>query len=215
MAQTSLLSVFVVGDSISIQYGPYLERLLEGSFHYDRKRDTSAEVATKNLDNPMGANGGDSSMVLAYLRAREEAGWPIEADYLLLNCGLHDIKTDPATGQRQVSLDGYRENLRGILAVAERAKLKVIWISSTPVPDERHAASGVGFMRYNHDLIAYNAAARAIMDEAGLPVIDLYTFSIPLVPSEIVDHVHFSDAARERQAEFITSELRTLVEEEF
>ncbi len=40
-------------------------------------------------------------MVLSFLRAKAESGG-IEADLLLVNCGLHDIRTDPETGTRQV-----------------------------------------------------------------------------------------------------------------
>ena len=45
--------VFVIGDSISMHYGPYLKRSLEGFFEYDRKRDE--RQAQEDLDNPIGA----------------------------------------------------------------------------------------------------------------------------------------------------------------
>ena len=58
-------SIFVIGDSISIQYGPYLQKALAPWCGYARK--SGEEAALKNLDNPMGANGGDSSMVHDYV----------------------------------------------------------------------------------------------------------------------------------------------------
>ncbi len=107
------MKIYIVGDSISIQYGPYLESYLEGTMDYSRKG--VDEEATLNLENPQGANGGDSSMVLSFLRAKAESEG-IDTDLLLVNCGLHDIKTNPETGERQVSMDEYSENLRAIRA---------------------------------------------------------------------------------------------------
>ena len=94
--------LFVVGDSISVQYGPYLEQYLKGRFDYVR-RGGEDELAVINLNIPQGANRGDSTMVLAYLQARQNYD-PINADLLMINCGLHDIKTDPTTRARIVPL---------------------------------------------------------------------------------------------------------------
>lgn len=60
--------IFVVDDSISIQYGPFLEKYLQGIMRYSRKEGT--EEALQNLDIPQGANGGDFSRVVAYLKAK-------------------------------------------------------------------------------------------------------------------------------------------------
>ena len=101
-------SIFVIGDSISIQYGPWLAKFLQGRYSYRRKE--GSQEALLDLDIPEGANGGDSSMVLAYIQAagdHHEIGHP---DLLLLNCGLHDIKTDPETGKMQRSPEEYRQN---------------------------------------------------------------------------------------------------------
>src|SRR3954466_8909069 len=84
--------LFVLGDSISMHYGPYLEQVLRGKWDYERKRGRA-----ENLDQGTGANGGDSNAVLAYLNERLAAGG-IAADWLLLNCGLHDVKSDRQTG---------------------------------------------------------------------------------------------------------------------
>lgn len=60
--------LFILGDSISIHYGPYLEQMVKKHFIYARKE--GLNEALKNLDYPTGANGGDSSMVRAYLQER-------------------------------------------------------------------------------------------------------------------------------------------------
>ena len=92
-------SLYVIGDSISMGYGPFLEKMIAESFTYRRK--SGEEEALKNLDVPCGANGGDSSMVLEFLQALQTSQ-AFHTDVLLLNCGLHDIKSDKETGRPEV-----------------------------------------------------------------------------------------------------------------
>lgn len=137
--------VYVVGDSISIQYGPYLERALQGSMGYGRK--DGDEEAQLNLDNPQGANGGDSGMVLAFLQAKAQAGG-IDTDLLLVNCGLHDIKTDPATGQKQVLIEQYQANLRAIVDLVAGMQPTLVWVRTTPCDENVHNYPGMSFHRF-------------------------------------------------------------------
>ena len=64
-----LPEVFLIGDSISMYYGPYLQKYLAGSYTLLRKEDNGH--AADNLDIPTGANGGDSHMVLQYLQIKQ------------------------------------------------------------------------------------------------------------------------------------------------
>jgi polygalacturonase/lysophospholipase L1-like esterase len=205
------LRVFVIGDSISQQYGPYLEPLLAPRFAYDRKQDAGTDVST-NLDIPKGANGGDSAMVLAYLRVRRERD-PIQADVLLLNCGLHDIKRNPQTRAIQVELPAYIANLRAILTEAAAQHLQVVWMRTTPVVDEIHNAKSTAFHRFASDLTAYNQAADEVMCAAGVPVVDLHGFTASFVPAGIIDHVHYIESVREKQAAFLAGALFALADE--
>jgi hypothetical protein len=95
------MKIYVLGDSISIGSGSFLGAYLKGIIEYKRKE--GEEEALLNLDKPQWANGGDSGMVLSFLKAKADSGG-IDADMLLLNCGLHDIKTDPKTGEKQVPI---------------------------------------------------------------------------------------------------------------
>ena len=183
---------------------PYLEQYLQGTIQYARK--TGEQEALLNLDAPQGANGGDSSMVLTYLRASHRAGG-IDADFLMLNCGLHDIKTDPVRGTRQVPLDAYRRNLREIVALVRQMGPRLIWVRTTPCDEAIHNARQKGFHRFAADCGAYNAAADQIMAETSTPSIDLYTFTKRLGPDLYCDHVHFHDAIRRQQAAFLAGWL--------
>jgi lysophospholipase L1-like esterase len=202
------MKVYIIGDSISIHYGPYLKRYLAGLMEYARKE--GEEEALLNLDRPQGANGGDSSMVLDFLKAKAASGG-LAADLLLVNCGLHDIKTDPKTGAKQVPMDQYRRNLEAIVALTARMRLPMVWIRTTPCDETVHNARCGGFHRFKADNAAYNAAADDIMKRAGIPLIDLHTFTLNLGPDIYCDHVHFPEPIREKQAAFIAGWLTAYI----
>lgn len=209
----SLPLVYVIGDSISIQYGPYLEQYLHGRFRYERKSGVSE--ALLNLDVPQGANGGDSRMVLAYLRERvQDPLW--KPDYLLINCGLHDIKTAPATGQTQVDIDAYRQHLMSICRLCRDAKLRMLWVTTTPVDDAQHnERSGASFHRYARDLQRYNNVADEVMQHFEVRVLDLHQFTLRLGGTEVFcDHVHYTEPVRRLQAAWISGFLDALVAED-
>ena len=204
LSHSLLPRLFVIGDSISIQYGPHLERFLAGKFHYDRKRDSGDEFAAANLDTPAGANGGDSRMVLAYLRSRREHQ-PIETDVLLLNCGLHDIKLG-IENHRQVSPEDYAANLQAILKETRSANWQVVWVRSTPVIDEIHNSRS-SIQRRAADLAIYNEIADRIMTDAKVPLINLHSFSENFLPDGFCDHVHYTEEVRALQGAFIAGSL--------
>lgn len=203
---SSLSRIFVIGDSISMHYGPHLEAMLAGRFSYARKTGTEPELLA--LPNPDAANGGDSGQVLAYLQAMF-AGGGIPADLLLLNCGLHDLKTDRQTGTKQVPLEAFCRNLPAILALLQPRIPQIVWASITPVDEASHNTTKP-FNRYQGDVGAYNAAATAIMRAAGVPVADLYAFTVNAGTDLCPDGVHFNDGMRVRQAAFLAGFLQGL-----
>lgn len=201
------MKIYVLGDSISLHYGPYLKEYLNGIMEYSRKE--GDEEAMLNLDKPQGSNGGDSSMVLSFLEAKAASGG-IDADMLLLNCGLHDMKTDPATGKKQIPIENYEKNLKSILTVVAKMKLRPIWIRTTPCDEKIHNKQGMSFYRYAADCEAYNKVADQIMMEASIPSIDLYRFTLNLGPELYCDHVHFQENVRQKQAAFLAGWLSSV-----
>lgn len=198
------MRLYVLGDSISIQYGPYLERYLGERFTYARKR--AAEETQLELPNPQGDNGGDSSMVLAFLKAKEQIGG-IPADLLLLNCGLHDIKTDPQTGTKQAPIEMYHANLGKIVEIVRRLGLDLIWVRTTPCDEAIHNVRQTTFHRFAADVERYNHAADDIMRAAGIPIVDLFNFTHALGPDLYCDHVHFHEHVRAQQAAYLAGWL--------
>lgn len=204
----SITSVYVVGDSISMHYGPYLKAMLASRLRYDRPRQAGESV--EDLDKPVGENGGDSTNALSLVLARygSQSATPVvpqSSELLVLNCGLHDIKISETTGQHQVSQDLYRRNLEEIIRFAHGAGQTVVWVRTTPVDDQRHdkMGRGLGFSRLNADVLQYNSIADSVMSEYNVPMIDLYTFTANLGPDVYCDHVHFTEEVRRLQAAYI------------
>jgi len=193
--------VFVLGDSISLHYGPFLEKYIKGIFDYDRK---GKNQECKDLNIASQVNGGDSSNCLEYLELLPN----LEYDILLLNCGLHDIKTHP--NGIQISEEDYEINLKKIINLVRSRGKKIVWVSSTPVDDEQHNRVCTEFFRYSRDIVRYNEIAAKVMDEENVPAIDLYTFTNNLEEPLFADHVHYFEPIRKLHAAFIAGHLLAL-----
>jgi lysophospholipase L1-like esterase len=205
---TPLPKLFVIGDSISIYYGPYLEKYLQGIALYERKQDDG--TGNTNLDYPTGANGGDSGMVLKYLLHKlDEPGF--NPDYLLLNCGLHDIKRNAATREIQVVEEEYTKNLETIFQLLKKKNIRLIWMRTTPVVDNIHNANPRSFYRFAADVEFYNRIADEICRKHEVPVIDLFSFSKQLGEDQFKDHVHYKEPACALQAAFIAGAVQTIL----
>lgn len=196
--------LFILGDSISIHYGTYLKELLSSDFIYSRK--SGEEKALENLDNPLGANGGSSALVLSFLESALGLG-EIDAELLLVNAGLHDIRRDPQTGEINISEETYQENLEKIVSSVKSHNKQLVWIRTTPCYEEIHNQRISDFHRFSKDCIHYNQIADDVMKKNGVPSIDLYTFCERMGKEIYYDHVHFSEEVRNLQAAFISGWL--------
>jgi lysophospholipase L1-like esterase len=192
-------NIFVIGDSVSIHYGPYLKKMLKNKFEYDRKR--GIEQALTDLDSPVGPNAGDSRMIFEYLAEEYEKN--TKYDILLINCGLHDVRRERVLNKVQVELEDYKKNLAKIIKISRTMANKIIWIGLTPVIDEIHNSRKEGVLRYSKDVEAYDTAAKEIMGEYKVPCIDMYNFIKNLGTDVYLDHVHFNQEIRALQAAFI------------
>jgi lysophospholipase L1-like esterase len=201
--------VFLIGDSISIYYTPYLQSDLADVVLFSREGRSQIESVDEEVEDPQ-ANGGDSRAVLNYLRMRFNDD-RFHPDIVLVNCGLHDIKRNPKTNVIQIDSSEYRKNLIAIFALLHLHKARVIWISSTPVDDARHNLLSKQFYRYNADVERYNRIAREICATRHIPIIDLYEFTAHLGKDHYIDHVHFDTSTRELQAAFIAGAVTMLL----
>ena len=167
--------IVLIGDSIRMGYQDHVASQLA-----DR-----AEVWVPE------ENGGDSRNVLAHIDQWVLARQP---DLVHVNCGLHDLKR--AFGaESEVPLDEYERNVRQILHRLQRElNGAVVWATITPV-DENWHHQNKGFDRLEADVEAYNAAARAVAEDLGVPIDDLFAVVEREGKARLLtqDGVHFTE----------------------
>ncbi|OGS21686.1 MAG: hypothetical protein A2252_11820 [Elusimicrobia bacterium RIFOXYA2_FULL_39_19] len=180
--------LFVIGDSISMHYGPYLKEMLKDKCGYSRIK----------------GNGEDSINVLKFVQNNKNK--LLRHDIILFNCGLHDIKLNKGKTEKQVPIKQYEKNLKEILSELKKAGI-VIWVRITPVDDKRHNRIVKDFSRFNKDVLTYNRVADKVMAENKIQTIDLYKFTKNLGNNLFCDHVHFKSEIRKLQAAYIAGRI--------
>lgn len=135
-------------------------------------------------------NGGDSRKVLAHLDQWVLARQP---DLVHVNCGLHDLKRAFGAAS-EVPLDEYERNVRQILQRLQRELDVVVWATTTPVDESWHHQNK-GFDRLEADVEAYNATARAVAEDLGVPIDDLFAVVEREGKAQLLtqDGVHFTE----------------------
>jgi lysophospholipase L1-like esterase len=176
----------LIGDSISIDYTEQTRGLLTGKVNVQR----------------IPWNGGDTNNGLARLN---EAVGGVKWDVIHFNLGLHDLRcTD---GRYQVPVEEYEKNLREIVRRLKFTGAKLVWASTTPVPE---GATG----RIPGDEGKCNAAAKAVMEENRVPVNDLHAFALPrLKELQKPQDVHFTDPGSMALAKRVAASILTALGE--
>ena len=161
--------VLLIGDSISMGYTIPTRELL-------------ADVANVHRAP---TNCGPTIRALAGLDAwLGEGKW----DVIHFNFGLHDLR-HMEDGTHQVPIGKYEANLRTIVARLKDTGAKLVWASTTPVPEGELTPK-----RTFGDGIAYNKVAAEVMREERVPINDLYAFALPKLAEIQRPHdVHFTD----------------------
>ena len=185
---SSLPRVLLIGDSISIGYTLPTRALLKGKANLHR----------------IPTNGGPTTRGLASLDKWLGKGkW----DVIHFNWGLHDLKYMGAKGgldlkgKQQVPPDAYDKNLREMVKRLRATGAKLIWASTTPVPE------GSGG-RVQGDAAKYNQIARKIMADNGVAVDDLYAFALPkLKDIQRPKNVHFTPGGSKALAEQVAAAI--------
>ena len=176
----SLPRVLLIGDSISMGYTKPVIELLKGKADVQR----------------VPGNAGHTGMGLAKLPKwldAKKGKW----DVIHFNWGLWDLcyrnpksktqgRRDKVAGKLTHTPQQYRENLRKIVTILKKTGAKLIWASTTPVPDGE-AGRKVG------DDVIYNRVAAEVMKEHKIPINDLHAVMLPHMKSLIVapGNVHF------------------------
>lgn len=172
----------LIGDSISIDYTEQTRGLLSGKVNVQR----------------IAWNGGDTTNGLARLN---EAVGGVKWDVIHFNFGLHDLRC--TNGRYQVPVEEYEKNLREIVRRLKFTGAKLIWASTTPVPE---GAAG----RIPGDEVKYNAVAKGVMEENGISINDLHAFALPrLKELQKPQDVHFTDPGSMALAKRVAASILT------
>jgi len=185
--------VLILGDSISIGYTPYVQKMLESEMTVIRP--------TRN-GKPENCSGTISGVANIDRWLQLEGGkW----DVIHFNWGLHDLKhvkpgdakgaaSDLATDPPQSKVEAYEKQLREIVAKLKATGAKLVFATTTPVPDEP-----MKVYRANIDVIRYNEAALRVMKDNNVAVNDLYTLVKPRMKELQIQpaNVHFVPAGSE------------------
>ena len=165
--QPGLPRVLLIGDSISIGYTLPTRELLKGKANVHR----------------IPTNGGPTKNGTANIEKWLGTGkW----DVIHFNWGIHDLKFMP-DGKRQVEPEDYEKNLRALVTRMKATGAKLIWATTTPIPDgELNPPRRFGTVP------EYNAIAKKVMMENGVAIDDLNAAITPhLAELQNAKDVHY------------------------
>ena len=192
----SLPQVLIIGDSISIGYFKPTQALLEGK-----------AVVVHNPGNAAHTANG--------LKRLTEWLGDTQWDVIHFNHGLHDLKyvdeqgknIAVEKGKQQIPIDDYDINLEALVVRLKATGAKLIFATTTPVPD------GTG-IRVKGDAEKYNRTAEKVMNRHGIAINDLYSFALPrLEEIQRPKNVHFTKPGSEKLAEQVAKSILKGLEE--
>ena len=156
--------VLVIGDSVSRGYTLPVRAALAGRANVHRAPENCGPTANglKKLEVWLG-NGR----------------W----DVVTFNFGIHD---------RATPLADYTDRLEKIVARLKATGAKLIWVATTPIPDDAAKKQTAA------SIVERNAAAAAVMARHGIPAADLFAAVTPqLATLQNPNDVHFNAAGYE------------------
>jgi acyl-CoA thioesterase-1 len=139
------------------------------------------------------ANGGSTKTALGSYGLNRWLKEGEKWDIIHFNFGLHDASyrfandldkdaagnyASPTNGGRpNVSVEQYEKNLREIIPILRKTGAKLIFATTTPIPDSKAEKYVQG------SEVAYNEVALKVMKEEGIPINDLWGLAKPQLTS--------------------------------
>lgn len=194
-AGQALPQVLIIGDSISMGYTPHVASIMEGEAMVLRHK----------------GNAGHTGNGLLHI---EEWLGTNRWDVIHFNFGLHDLcyrRQDPAKKNPKDKVGGsvtntpeqYGQNLELLVQRLEQTGAKLVWASTTIVPEKEPG-------RFVGDDLKYNAVAEKVMKAHGIAINDLHTLSAGFPSSDFAGpgDVHYTDAGYRKLAAQVASSIR-------
>lgn len=199
--EEKLPKVLIIGDSISIGYTPHVMILLKGQAVVKHHEGNAQHTGTglEKLDQWIG-----------------EEKW----DVIHFNWGLWDtcyrnpkFKTqgnrDKINGTITTTPDQYEKNLDQLVARLKKTGAKLIWASTTVVPENDPG-------RFCGDDTKYNDIAAKVMKKHGVSVNDLHSLTKTFSPDlfESAGNVHYKSSGYQKIAKQVADTLLTALKGE-
>ncbi len=151
--------VLLIGDSVSGGYTLSARKALAGKANLHKAPENCGPTANglKKLEVWLG-----------------DGKW----DVIHFNFGIHDRATPPAD---------YEQRLEQIIARLQKTGARLIWASTTPIPDD------LAKKQTSASIVERNAIAARLMRKHGIATDDLFTFITPhLATAQNPNDVHFT-----------------------
>ena len=186
--------VMLIGDSISIGYTLPVRKLLTGKANVHRVPTNARHtgIGLENIHKWLG-----------------DGKWNV----IHFNWGLHDLcyrsqnaknpgRKDKVNGSLDITFKEYQQNLHKLVKILKATDAKLIWASTTPVPDGEPG-------RIRGDEIRYNKAAEKIMKGNGVTINDLYAHAFPRLSRIQLPNgnVHFTAEGSQYLAEHVAASI--------
>jgi len=179
----ALPRVLLIGDSVSRGYTAAVRKALAGKANIHRAPANCGPTASgiKNIDAWLTDHPGGEK-------------W----DVIHFNFGIHDRGTPVAD---------YTARLEQLVQRLKQTGAKVIWASTTPIPDNpEHKQTAAS-------IVERNTAAAEVMQKQGVAIDDLFGFITPrLAEAQLPKDVHFNaqgyDMLGQKVAESVTDALK-------
>ena len=195
--QPGLPRVMLIGDSISLGYTPLVRELLRGQANVHRPAENSGPTIA-------GIKDLDTWLAVDTPPGQTPAKW----DVIHFNFGLHDIKimsgglANPAL---QVPPDQYEKNLRELVKRLQATGAKLIWATTTPVPD----STTLRPLRLETDVVKYNEIAAHVMADNKIPTDDLFNAIRPQETQlQAKNNVHFNKQGYQILAQHVADSIK-------
>lgn len=196
--------VLILGDSISIGYTPVVQKTLA---------EEMVVLRPMRNDKPENCSGTTSGVANIDRWLQIDGGkW----DVIHFNWGLHDLKhvkadgaaSELATDPPQATVEVYEKHLREIVAKLKATGAKLIFATTTPVPD-----GAMKVYRTDTDAVRYNEAALRVMKKNNIVVNDLYAFAKPQIKDIQIQpaNVHFTGKGSEALGAEVVKAIRAAV----
>ncbi len=190
--KTGLPRVLIIGDSISIGYTPFVKEALKGRANVRHNPGNAQHTGTglKKIDQWLG-----------------NESW----DVIHFNWGLWDLcyrdppgslKRGKENGRISIEIDQYQKNLEKLIIRLKKTGAKLIWASTTFVPEGETG-------RKMGDDLRYNEVARKLMKKHRIVINDLHAATVGF-PGELFrapGDVHFKPEGRKKLAALVTARI--------